>query len=172
MERGTGALRYIASSEGGDQRDFAFAKVHFTRFMPTCSLVAMGYRGFQVEPFHRPSLIFVALFPKEIEDDRTHINKDSCFLYVLATEENFGTQVQCWSRNFWKSVRYLSEICQKTVSYKNVSENSHKCVRILSENCQMQISVRILSEKIWKWIRNVSDVCQKWVSCKIVSEVC
>ena len=50
MERRTGALRYIASSGGGDQRDFEFAKVHFTRFMPICS---MGYRGFQVEPFHR-----------------------------------------------------------------------------------------------------------------------
>ena len=41
-----------------------------------------------------------------------------------------------------KSSNKLSDICQKTVSYKNVSENSHKCVRILSENCHMQISVK------------------------------
>ena len=72
-------------------------------------------------------------------------------------DKNLGTLVQCWSLNLWKSVRYLSEICQKNVSYKNVSENSHKCVRILSENCQMQICVRNLSEKIWKYIRNVLD---------------
>ena len=47
-----------------------------------------------------------------------------------------------------KTVRYLSEISQKTVSYKNVSENSLNYVRILSENCQIQICVRTLSEKI------------------------
>ena len=64
-----------------------------------------------------------------------------------------------------KSVIYLSEFYQKTVRYKNVSENNHKCVRFLSENCQMQISVRTLSEKIWKCIRNVSDfinVSENW----------
>ena len=57
------------------------------------------------------------------------------------------------------SVRKLSDanICQKSVSYKNVSENCLKCVRILSENCQMQVSVINISEKIWKSIRNVSD---------------
>ena len=77
-----------------------------------------------------------------------------------------GTLSQCWSRNFWKSVKYLSEICQKTVSYKNISENSHKCVRILSENCQMQISVRTLSEKIWKCIRNVSDFINVSENCQ------
>ena len=43
----------------------------------------------------------------------------------------FGTHDQCRSQKFQKTVRYLSEICQKTVSYKNVSENSLKCVRIL-----------------------------------------
>ena len=80
------------------------------------------------------------------------------YVFRAKQEQRFhGTLIQWWSRNFWKSVRYLSEICQKTVSYKNVSENSHKCVRIMSENCQMQICVRTLSEKIWKCIRNVSD---------------
>ena len=76
-----------------------------------------------------------------------------------------GTQVQCWSQNFWKSVRYLSEICQKTVSCKNQSEISQKCVRYLSENSQMQNCVRSLLEKIWKSVRNVSVF-------KIVSEYC
>ena len=85
------------------------------------------------------------------------ITKSALSRAVDEIVNNFGTQIQCWSQNFWKSVRYLSEICQKTVSYKNVSENSHKCVRILSENCQMQISVRTLPEKIWKCIGNVSN---------------
>ena len=91
----------------------------------------------------------------------------------------FGTQVQCWSQNFWKSVKYMSKICQKTVSYKNVSENSHKCVRILPENCQLQMSVRTLSEKIWKCIRNLSDFinvsenckCFIWKTLRNVSEI-
>ena len=62
----------------------------------------------------------------------------------VLTQSNLGTQYQCRSQKFQKTVRYISEICQKTVNYKNVSENCHKCVRILSENCQMQISVRTL----------------------------
>ena len=69
---------------------------------------------------------------------------------------DFGTQDQCRSQKFQKTVRYLSKICQKTVSYKNQSENSKKCVRYKSENCQLQISVRTLLEKIYKCIRNVS----------------
>ena len=76
-----------------------------------------------------------------------------------------GTQSQCWSHHVHKSVRNVSDICQKSVSYKNVSEISHKCVTILSDNCQMQTSVRNLSEKIWNCIRNVSDFLN-------VSEIC
>ena len=48
------------------------------------------------------------------------------------------------NEHFQKSVIYLSEICQKTVYYKNMSYNSPNCVRYLSLICQIQISVRIL----------------------------
>ena len=43
--------------EGGDQRDFAFAKVHFTHFHAhmLARPMSMRYRGFQEEQFHRPS---------------------------------------------------------------------------------------------------------------------
>ena len=78
---------------------------------------------------------------------------------------NMGTQSQCWSHHVHKSVRNVSDICQKSVSYKILSEISHKCVTILSDNCQMQTSVRNLSEKIWNCIRNVSDFLN-------VSEIC
>ena len=64
------------------------------------------------------------------------------------TNKNIGTHDQCRSQKFQNTVRYLSEICQKTVSYKNQSENSKKCVRYKSENCQLQISVRTLLENI------------------------
>ena len=37
-------------------------------------------------------------------------------------ESIFGTLIELGSRHFWKTVRSLSDICQKTVSYKNVSE--------------------------------------------------
>lgn len=50
-----GALRYIASSEGGDQRDFAFAKVHSLHAHMLARPMSMRYRGFQEEQFHRPS---------------------------------------------------------------------------------------------------------------------
>ena len=57
-----GALRYIASSEGGDQRDSAFAKVHSLTHSrhacPHARSMSMRYRGFQVEQFHRPSVKF------------------------------------------------------------------------------------------------------------------
>ena len=43
-----------------------------------------------------------------------------------------GTHVQCRSLKFQKTVSYLSEICQKTVSHTNLSENSQNCVRYLS----------------------------------------
>ena len=78
----------------------------------------------------------------------------------------FGTHDQCRSQNFQKTVRYLSEICQKTVSYKNQSENSKKCVRYKSENCQLQISVRTLLENIWNCIRNVSDFINESENCQ------
>ena len=69
-----------------------------------------------------------------------------------------GTLIHCRSQNIHKYVRYLSEMCQKTVIYKNLSENCLNCVRYLSEICQIHISVTILSEKIWKCLRNVSEV--------------
>ena len=40
----------------------------------------------------------------------------------------FGTLCFCRSQEFQKCVRYLSEICQKTVSYKKLSEKCLKCV--------------------------------------------
>ena len=95
------------------------------------------------------------------------------------SRNSFGTHDQCRSQKFQKTVRYLSEICQKTVSYKNQSENSKKCVRYKSENCQLQISVRTLLENIWNCIRNVSDFINEsenchWFICKtirILSEI-
>ena len=78
--------------------------------------------------------------------------------FSAESEQNMGTLSQCRSQNFHKSVRYLSEIGQKTVIYKNMSENCLNCVRYKSEICQIQISVTILSEKIWKCLRNVSEV--------------
>ena len=71
--------------------------------------------------------------------------------------KEFGTLIQWGSLRFSKAVKCLLEICQKTISYNNVSENSHKYVRIVSENYQKQISVKTVSEKIWKYVRNVSD---------------
>ena len=41
----------------------------------------------------------------------------------LAKLKNIGTLSELWSRQFQKTVRNLSYICQKTVSCKNVSEN-------------------------------------------------
>ena len=67
-----------------------------------------------------------------------------------------GTLVQCRSQKFQKCVIYLSEICQKTVSFKNLSEKHLNCVRFLSEMCQIQISVIILSEIFWKCLIYVS----------------
>ena len=103
----------------------------------------------------------------EKSSNNAEVGKSAAATQASVTDSNQpGTLVQCWSLNFWKSVRYLSVICQKTVIYKNVSEYSHKCVRILSENCQMQISVRTLSEKIWKCIRNVSDFINESKNCQ------
>ena len=45
---------------------------------------------------------------------------------------HFGTQSQCRSRQFHKCVRKLFEICQKTVSYKKLSENYLKSVTYMS----------------------------------------
>ena len=75
---------------------------------------------------------------------------------IYHDETENWTHYQCRSQKFQKTVRYLSEICQKTVSCKNQSEISHKCVRSLSEISQMQNCVRSLLEKIWKSVRNVS----------------
>ena len=41
----------------------------------------------------------------------------------------FGTFLDLWSLGFQKCVRKLSENCQKTVSFKNMSKNCQKCVR-------------------------------------------
>ena len=83
----------------------------------------------------------------------------------LSCRDPVGTLVQCRSQKFQKCVIYLSEICQKTVIYKNLSENHLNCVRYMSEICQIQISVIIMSEKFWK--------CLKYVSvAKNVSENC
>ena len=84
---------------------------------------------------------------------------------AVAQQWNNGTHVQCWSQKFQKTVRYLSEFCQKTVSYKKQSELSQKCVRYQSENCQMQISVRYQSEQIWKCIRNASNFINESENC-------
>ena len=110
----------------------------------------------------------------------------------LILNSNFGTHDECRSQKLQKTVRYLSEICQKTVSCKNQSEFCQKCVRILSENSQMQNCVRSRLETIWKSVRNVtvfknvsencqfviqkivgnlSEICLKTVICKFVSEV-
>ena len=43
-----------------------------------------------------------------------------------------GTLGWCGSHKFQKCVRNVSDKCQKTVSYKNLSENYLKCVRYLS----------------------------------------
>ena len=91
-------------------------------------------------------------------------------------ERMVGTQSQCRSRNFHKSVIYLSHNCQKTVSSKNVSGKWQKTVRKLTEICQLQNSVRNLSDKIWKFIKNVSEIivlsenCQ-WVFWKTVRKM-
>ena len=69
--------------------------------------------------------------------------------------EYCGTLSQCRSLKLQKTVRYLSEICQKTVDCRNVSENSHKCVRIVSENCQS----KYLSEIYQKLFGNASEMC-------------
>ena len=87
-----------------------------------------------------------------------------------------GTQSQCRSHNFHKSVIYLSHNCQKTVSSKNVSGKWQKTVRKLTEICQLQNSVRNLSDKIWKFVIIVSEIiilsvnCQ-WVFWKTVRKV-
>ena len=111
------------------------------------------------------TIVFMSFQSNNRDTDLT-LMREMYLSDIYRLNDYLGTLSECWSRNFWKSVRYLSEICQKTVSYKNVSENSHKCVRILSENCQMQISVRTLSEKIWKCIRNVSDFINVSENCQ------
>ena len=70
----------------------------------------------------------------------------------------FGTLSECGSPHFQKTVRKLSEKCQKSVSHKKLSEMCLKCVRYVSEICQIQNCVRNMSEQIWKSVRNVSDV--------------
>ena len=94
------------------------------------------------------------------------------------TEEHwlFGTLYPCWSREFHKSVIYLSHNCQKTVSCKNVSEKWHKTVRKLTEICQLQNSVRNMSDKIWKFVINVSEIIilsenYQWVFWKSVRKL-
>ena len=93
--------------------------------------------------------------------------------------KKMGTQSQCRSQNFHKSVIYLSHNCQKTVSCKNVSEKWHKTVRKLIEICQLQNSVRNLSDKIWKLVINVSEIiilsenchCIFWKTVRKLSEI-
>ena len=72
--------------------------------------------------------------------------------------KDVGTHVQCRSLKFQKTVSYLSEICQKTVSHTNLSENSQNCVRYLSEISQMQKYVRYMFKKLQKCLRKVSEV--------------
>ena len=83
-------------------------------------------------------------------------------------DTNFGTQVQCRSQKLQKSVIYLSEICQKTVSYIKQSDKSQICVWFQSENCQIQKSVRKESEKFWKSLRNVSVFINVSENCQLV----
>ena len=52
----------------------------------------------------------------------------------------------------------MSEKRQKTVSFKNVSDNCLNCVIYLSEDCQIQNSVRNLSGENQKCIQNLSVV--------------
>ena len=59
-----------------------------------------------------------------------------------------GTQCQCGSQKFQNTVRYLSEICQKTVSYKNVSEF-----------CQKTVRCKYLSELYQTRFGNASEMC-------------
>ena len=77
-----------------------------------------------------------------------------------------GTQVECRSQKFQKTVRYLSEICQKTVSCKNQSEISHKCVRYLSEISHMQNCVGRLLERFGNQseMYQFLKLCQKTIS--------
>ena len=99
---------------------------------------------------------------RESEESKRREERKHC---IGIPNAKSGTLVQCRSQKFQKCVIYLSEICQKTVSFKNLSENHLNCVRYLSEMCQIQISVIILSEKFCK--------CLKYVSvAKKVSENC
>ena len=88
------------------------------------------------------------------------------FTHVVIFHKEFGTLIQWGSLRFSKAVKCLLEICQKTISYNNVSENSHKYVRIVSENYQKQISVKTVSEKIWKYVRKVSDFINVSENCQ------
>ena len=82
---------------------------------------------------------------------------------------NLGTQVQCRSQKFQKTNRYLSEFCQKTVGFKNVSENSHKW----SEFCQKTVRCKYLSEIYQKTFKIASEMCQILKICqKTVTSCC
>ena len=102
--------------------------------------------------------------------------KNESWVFSVVGNKVLGTQSQCRSQNFHKSVIYLSHNCQKTVSCKNVSEKWQKTVRKLTEICQLQNSVRNLSDKIWKFVINVSEIiilsenCQ-WVFWKTVRKL-
>ena len=76
---------------------------------------------------------------------------------ILTEYHPSGTQSECWSQEVHKYVICLLDICQKTVSYKNVSENCLKYVISLSEKCQILISIRTVSDNIWKCIMIKSD---------------
>ena len=63
----------------------------------------------------------------------------------------------CRSNNFQKSVIYLSEIGQKTASYKNMSENCLTCVSYVPEICHfkkilVQSDIRQIYDNCWTCI--------------------
>ena len=72
------------------------------------------------------------MFGRPIDFNVWELQKGLNTSNIALWRKKVGTLSQCRSQKFQKSVKYLLEICQKTVSYKNQSENSKICVRYQS----------------------------------------
>ena len=83
------------------------------------------------------------------------------FSYPCCKIDHFyeGTLMQCWSLNFWKTVIYLLEFCQKTFRCINMSEINQKCVKNLSENCHNCDTFRIV---FWHIFASDSFLTEFW----------